>query len=135
MKKIFFLASLISLACISCKAKKESAKATENTSSSSSTSNEKTMTYRLIVSFISKGAGTDATIRNAFTKYVENHPKKPAFKLTTWGREGEGDYCFTLSEIKDKKEEAAFVDGIKQIIGSSDMANISENAELKHKGR
>lgn len=135
MKKIFFLASLISLACISCKSKKETVKANENTANTSSNTADKPVTYRLIVSFISKGAGTDSEKRTAFLAYVDGHPLKPAYKMVTWGREGETDYCFNLSELTAKKDLVGFIEEIKKIGAGSDMMNITENAECMHKGR
>ncbi len=136
MKQLFFLASLISLACISCKSKKEAAKATENTATTTTAAApEAPITYRLIVSFISKGAGTDGPKRTAFLAYVDGHPQKPAYKAVKWGREGETDYCFNLSELTSKKDLVSFIDEVKKISGGSDMMNVSENAECPHKGR
>ena len=135
MKKIFFLASLISLACISCKSKKEAVKTTENTANTATSSVDTPVTYRLIVSFISKGAGTDSQKRTAFLAYVDGHALKPTYKTVTWGREGETDYCFNLSELKSKKDLVTFIDEIKKIAAGSDMMKVSENAECMHKGR
>lgn len=135
MKKLFFLASLVSLACMTCKAKKETVKIIENTPASFSNTPDAPITYRLIVSFISKGAGTDPEKRTAILAYVKNHPKKPAYKTVIWGREGEADYCFTLSEFSSKKARAKFIADIKKIAAGSDMVFISENAECQHKGR
>ena len=134
MKKIFFLASLVSLACISCKAKKEAVK-TSDSAAAISNIPDAPITYRLIVSFISKGAGTNSEKRTAFLAYVDGHAKKPAYKTVTWGREGETDYCFNLAELTAKKDLITFIDDIKKIAAGSDMLLISENAECAHKGR
>jgi hypothetical protein len=134
MKKIFFLASLVSLACISCKAKKQSVKTSESTAAILNTP-DAPITYRLIVSFISKGAGTASEKRTAFLAYVDGHANKPAYKTVTWGREGETDYCFNLAELPAKKDLITFIDDIKKIAAGSDMLLISENAECAHKGR
>jgi hypothetical protein len=134
MKKIFFLASLISLACISCKAKKAlNPEATASNTLTNETDN--TTTYKLIVSFISKGAGTDGAKRTAFISYVEAHTQKPKFKTVLWGREGEADYCFTLSEFKNKKDASQFLEDIKKLALGSDLVLITENAKCLHKGR
>lgn len=135
MNRLFFLASLISLACISCKSKKEAVKSLENTANTVATSSDAPITYRLIVSFISKGSGTSSEKRTAFLAYVDGHPKKPAYKTVVWGREGEADYCFNLSELTAKKDLIAFIDEIKKIASGSDMMNVTENAECQHKGR
>ena len=136
MKQLFFLASLISLACISCKSKKETAKSTESTAAVATTQTpESTITYRLLVSFTSKGAGTDNEKRTAFLAYVDAHVKKPAYKTINWGREGETDYCFNLSELSAKKDMIAFIEEVKKIASGSDRIIIAENAECQHKGR
>ena len=135
MKKIFFLASLVSLACISCKSKKEAVKSAETTANTTTTAPDAPITYRLIVSFISKGAGTDAGKRSAFLAYVDGHPKKPAYKTVTWGREGEADYRFSLGELTGKKDIVDFIAEVRKIVGGTDMAIVTENAECQHKGR
>jgi hypothetical protein len=132
MKKIFFLASLISLACISCKSKKEAVKTTDNTATATTNAADAPITYRLIVSFISKGAGTDSEKRTAFLAYVDGHQSKPAYKTVRWGREGETDYCFNLSEISAKKDLLGFIEEVKKIGAGSDMMHIIENAECTH---
>lgn len=140
MKNLFFLAAVLSLALstVSCKSKKEAT--TSDSSSSSASANAsanepKEMTYRMVVSFISKGAGTDGPKRTAFLEYVAANPHKPVYKEVRWGREGEGDYCFTLSEFKSKTELLNFIDGVKKIAAESDLIVVSENAPCLHKGR
>ena len=136
MKKLFFLISLISFVCISCKAKKETTKTTEVSQVTETKQAPDTlMTYRLIVSFISKGAGLDRTKQTALLAYVESHPKKPAYKTVLWGREGETDYCFSLSELQTKAEMNSFLENVKKIAAGSDMMQLSENAVSQHKGR
>ena len=136
MKQLFILASLVSLACISCKSKKEATKTAENTATASiSPAAEAPVVYRLLVSFISKGAGPDSEKRTAFLAYVDGHPSKIAYKTIAWGREGETDYCFNLSELSGKKDMVAFIESVKKIAASSDRIFVSENAECQHKGR
>jgi hypothetical protein len=136
MKQLFFLASLISLACISCKSKKEAAKVTETAPvAAASAAPEAPIVYRLLVSFISKGAGPDSEKRTALLAYVDSHPSKPAYKTVNWGREGETDYCFNLSELPSKKDMIDFIESVKKIATSSDRIIVNENAECQHKGR
>lgn len=135
MKKLFFLTSLVSLVYLSCKANKDAMKTDEKTPTLVSNTSNSPVTYRLIVTFISKGEGTDSKKRTAFLKYVETHPKKPAYKAIIWGREGEADYCLKLNEISSKKERIKFIAEIKKIVGKTDMVIISENAECEHKVR
>jgi hypothetical protein len=135
MKKIFFLASLISLACISCKSKKDAVKSSENSANAATTASDKPVVYRLVVSFISKGAGPDGTKKAAILAYVDGHPKKPAYKTVIWGREGETDLCFNLSELTAKKDIVSFIEEVRKIAAGSDMVSVSENAPCAHKGR
>ncbi|MCD6019001.1 MAG: hypothetical protein K0S53_2122 [Bacteroidetes bacterium] len=137
MKRLFFLAALVSLSCISCKAKKEAAKTTESAppAANLAATQESPKTYRLIVSFKSKGAGTPSEKRAAFLKYVDNHPQKPSYQTVLWGREGETDYCFDLAELASKKDQVLFLEEVKRITTGSDLIDISENAECQHKGR
>lgn len=136
MKKLFFLASLVSLACISCKSKKEATKTADSSATTTSTTApDAPKTYRLIVSFISKGAGADADKRTKFLAYVDGHPLKPAYQTVLWGREGETDYCFNLTELSSKKDMIAFIEEVNKIASGSDMMKVSENAECQHKGR
>ncbi|MES2513365.1 MAG: hypothetical protein V4580_04445 [Bacteroidota bacterium] len=137
MKQLFFLASLISLACISCKSKKEASKSADTApvTSTAPAGPDAQVTYRLLVSFTSKGAGTDGDKRTSFLTYVESHPKKPTYKTVNWGREGETDYCFNLTELASKKEMTEFIENVKKLTAGSDRIIVSENAECQHKGR
>jgi hypothetical protein len=137
MKRLFFLAALISLSCISCKAKKEAVTTTEPTSPSANLSSTQDVpkTYRLIVSFKSKGAGIPSEQRQAFINYIDNHPQKPSYQTMLWGREGETDYCFDLTELTSKKDLVAFLDEVKRVTSGTDLVDIFENAECQHKGR
>ncbi len=135
MKKLYFLAAIVSLGCLSCKAKKETTKTETPPITENNQTIDNAVTYRLIVSFISKGAGLDRSKQEAFLAYVEAHPKKPAYKTVLWGREGETDYCFSLSELQTKAEMNSFFENVKKIAASSDMMQLSENVESQHKGR
>ena len=131
MKILFLITSVISFACISlsCKTNKEQASVSDQTST-----HNKEVKYRVIVSFASKGAGTSYPERIAFDKYIESHPKKPAYKSVNWGREGETDYCFTLKELS-KKEQVEFIAEAKKLTASNALVSINENAISQHKGR
>jgi hypothetical protein len=131
MKKIFFIIATLNLivVSVSCKAKQEAA-----TSTNTSTSEVKAEKFRLVVSFISKGAGPDREKTTALLAFVEAHAKKPSYKAEHWGREGESDYCFHLTELS-KSEQADFVASITKLMAGSDMVFIKENAEVNHKKR
>lgn len=90
--------------------------------------------YRLIVSFISKGAGIDLATEARIKKYIETHPKMPAHVEKGWGREGEKDYLLTLTEF-NADEQKLFVEEVKKLITSPDMVFIKENEAYKRQGR
>lgn len=135
MKTLYFLAAIVSLGCLSCKAKKETTKTETPQIIETKQTTNTDMTYRLIVSFISKGAGPDRSKQTALLAYVEAHPKKPAYKTVLWGREGETDYCFSLSELQTKAEMNSFLENVKKIAAGSDMMQLSENVVSQHRGR
>lgn len=134
MKQVFFLAALLSLACpfAGCKTKKQTGSSTSETATTSS--NTQVEKYRVIISFISKGTGTDGEKRQAIMSYIEKHPKKPTNSIVHWGREGETDFCLNLTELS-KSEQTEFVSEIKKLAAGSDLIFISENAEKQHQGR
>ena len=134
MKNLLFLIAIISLGCTCtcCKAKKNTTKTADVTNASSEMN--KPIKYRLVVSFISKGAGTDAKSFEAFKDYVQKHPKHPAYTSYGWGREGENDQCFTLSELKTK-EQVTFIEGLKKVIALDDMVFVKENVDYTPKKR
>lgn len=128
MKQLFFWAALLSLSCpfTCCKTKKAG---NESTQSVTTTSQENKM--RVVISFISKGAGIDAEKRQAIQTYIENHPKKPANSIARWGREGESDFNLKLSELT-KTEQSEFINEIKKLAAGSPLIFITENTEQKH---
>ncbi len=126
MKHLFFLVSIIIIATVgmSCKSKKE-------TTTSTQTAEAQSEKFRLVVSFISKGAGTDKTKSAALLAYIGVHPKKPTYTVAHWGREGEADYCLHLTELT-KSEQADFVANVNKMMAGSDMVFVKENAESAH---
>ena len=128
MKRLFFLISIISIASVgmSCKAKKET-----TTSTSTQTTEAQSEKFRLVVSFISKGAGPDNTKSVALLAYIGTHPKKPTYTVAHWGREGEADYCLHLTELS-KSEQVDFVANVNKMMAGSDMVFVKENAESAH---
>lgn len=129
MKHLFFLISILSIASVamSCKSKKE----TTTSITSTQTAQAQTEKFRLVVSFISKGAGPDNTKSAALLAYIGVHPKKPTYTVAHWGREGESDYCLNLTELT-KSEQVDFVANVNKMMAGSDMVFVKENAESAH---
>lgn len=93
-------------------------------------------TYRLIVSFTSKGAGVDAKTLAALESLVTTFSNKDGFLVKydkiTWGREGEFDYCFKMAGMKASKQDE-FVKAVKNVTKDSPQVFITENAVCGHK--
>ena len=118
---------LFTVTLVACKSKQ---------SANSSTNNAKTevaspSTYRLIVSFISIGTGVDGDAYSKLEKFVQEHPKKPAFEQKRWGREGEVDFMFSLKEFKSAADQAKFINDLKAAIGKSDRVQYKENEKSR----
>ncbi|MDQ3051854.1 MAG: hypothetical protein M3Q95_13265, partial [Bacteroidota bacterium] len=118
----------------------ESVAATPETSPSSMPNAEKIMppdsNYRFIVSFISIGEGTDPKaldVMNRILNSWETKTGKPIEKETTpWGREGEVDYCFPLTEL-NATEQVAFIDEFKSVFEGKTLVQLTENQPCKYK--
>ncbi len=82
--------------------------------------------YPVKVSFISYGAGTDAKADKVFDAFIKNYSKTLAYEKTGWGREGEHDYCFKLTELKARKQKK-FIAKLKAEMKPYELVRITEN--------
>jgi hypothetical protein len=140
MKKIIYLAIIISAVSLwSCKCSKKAQK-TDNSTTQVTPFNEGTTATdnkcRLVVSFISRGDGTDSGLRSNFDDYISKFEKEKNKKMIAdiyhWGREGEMDYCMDLKQFT-ADEQNEFVKGAKEIFGTSERVIVQENAVCAHK--
>ncbi len=133
MKNLFFLIAIITL--FACNSTKKLTNKNTTTSTTQSTITTDT-NYRFSVSFISIGAGTDKKAKQQYIQYITEYEQKNKVKLnyetTNWGREGEVDYCFKLTEL-DKKKQELFIIETKEILKSSSLVRYKENATCRHK--
>lgn len=157
MKNIVF--ALLFLSFVSCKPGKE---ATAANSSSQSTTTENAdvkpaqeqspnsatniamnhevksgiETYRLVISLISFGAGTDQEAKHDIDQYIIDYQAKSgilvAYANQGWGREGESDMMFTLSELTPEKQ-GEFIKGIKEKFKGRELIQIEENKKNRFK--
>lgn len=92
---------------------------------------------RFIVSFYSAGGGIDRGEPEKLFTYVESFGKKIHvqinYAVTQWGREGERDYCFTLSEL-NSDQSIKFIAGAKNALSAAQHVNYMENQPCR-KGR
>lgn len=84
--------------------------------------------YPVKVSFISIGAGTDGESIVKFNDFITNY--KPALKVekSPWGREGEVDFCFELTELKVKQQQQ-FIKEVKNLFAGKDLVRVAENVK------
>ena len=86
--------------------------------------------YRVAVSFISIGEGTDPNARPKLDNYVQQFmdatSKRIVFAAHPWGREGENDICFTLDNLSPE-EQVRFINGVKEVFKGNDLVHVLEN--------
>lgn len=94
--------------------------------------------YRVIVSFISIGAGTDGKALEQLNQIIDQHQKDFGMPVAKeeirWGREGEVDVCFKLLG-QDKKAKDTFVRNLQEAFKGNELVFVEENTIAKHKPR
>lgn len=128
MKKIIIIALAgCTVMFANCKTKSK-AKSSGTTVETPTVGGEQKITYRLVISFTSLASGIDGPKWESIVNYLDKHPKKPAYDILPWGREGERDYCLQLKEM-NSSEQKAFIEEIKKLAQGSDRVLINENTE------
>lgn len=127
MKNVIFLIAMFTLfACNS--AKNVTDKKTINSTNQDTISAD--INYRFSVSFISIGSGIDKQSKHKYDQYITEYEQKNKLQLSyetiNWGREGEVDYCFKLTEL-DKKKQKLFIIETKEILKTSSLVRYKEN--------
>ena len=94
--------------------------------------------YRVIVSFISIGEGTDGKAMEQLNQIIDQHQKDFGMPVAKeeirWGREGEIDVCFKLLG-QDKKAKDTFVRNLQEAYKGNQLIFIEENTTAKHQPR
>lgn len=94
--------------------------------------------YRFSVSFISIGSGIDHKAKNRFVEFISqfNSNNKAVIEpeVVAWGREGETDYCFKLSEV-NAAQQIKFIEETKELLKSSKDVRYNENCKCRKKQR
>lgn len=116
MKKILIF-TFVLFTAISCKSRQKEISSQDNK-------------YKIRISFISIGTGTDKVAKDKVEKAIEEFQKQKGKELkkeiNRWGREGEFYYCFKLEELK-KKDQKLFVEKMKEVIGANERVRVEEN--------
>ncbi len=136
MKKIVIIALAgLTLFFTDCKSKSSTKTSTGTSMADTPTQNgEQKIKYRVVVSFTSHASGIDAPKFDAITKFLDTHPKKPAYDILPWGREGERDYCLHLKEM-NSSEQKTFIEELKKLAQGSDRVFVNENTERVKKAQ
>ena len=87
---------------------------------------QKKDTYKLVVSFISKGSGIDYKSKEKIDTFIKGFHKKVEFEICQMGREGETNYLFHLKELKEH-EQKKFIKELKEQILDKEMVHVEEN--------
>ena len=143
MKKLICIIILFSFAFISCKSFKngnqnkcKGKNKSETNSSSDIPTTTDTNIYRISVSFFSVGGGIDNKAKLNYDKFVQEFEQQKGVKLSceiaNWGKEGETDYCFTLSELNTEDQDQFTIES-KNILQDFKTVNIKENTSCEHK--
>jgi hypothetical protein len=87
--------------------------------------------YRFTVSFISIGSGIDHKAREEFMGFIKQFGEQNSVTIRTekssWGREGESDYCMKLEELTSEQQEQ-FITATKDILKNSKRVRYRENS-------
>ena len=96
----------------------------------------KDFVYRFIVTFISIGEGTDAKAFETLQSYLEEwktaRKKDIHYDKFPWGREGEVDLGFSLSEL-DAAQQKQFITEVKNKFNGNKLVQFAENEPCRHR--
>ena len=142
MRTILFIILIASTGLFACKTPSKAMGASDiipspdKKSTPANQNDQDNITYDLIISFISKGAGIDHSLKDKIDAIITEFNNKNNVDLkydkTGWGREGEVDYNFILKNLSTDQKKS-FISSIKEAIGSSDMAQLTFNQKSVHK--
>lgn len=108
---------------------------TENEAMAEPDQKQAAPTYRLIVSFISIGEGTDPEAKNIMDGIVNKWSAEAGNSINAdpipWGREGEVDYCFNLNELS-AKDQARMARDMREAFDGHPLVQISEFQPSMH---
>lgn len=85
--------------------------------SQTQTAIDSTKLKRLVVSFISKGDGTDHATHEKLDQWLAKH-QDVKYEMVSWGREGEFDYVFDLTD-RTAAGQRSVVSEITSVVGSN----------------
>ena len=92
--------------------------------------------YALRVSFFSIGSGIDGKAKQEYEQYINEFQTinnvTIVLNKTSWGKEGEIDYCIKLNNLSTELQEQ-FIRSTKDKTKDSKLVRLYENTECKYK--
>jgi hypothetical protein len=86
----------------------------------------------LSINFISKGAGIDTESFDKIEAFLKDHPKKPSYTVSSYGKEGEKMISVALNGLS-KKEQKTLEKDIKKLIVKKDMVLVTKVKKIRAK--
>ena len=94
--------------------------------------------YTLVIMFYSIGEGIEneyvRALEDSISSFSAQIKKNIDYQKTSWGREGETDFCMQLFELTDV-EKAQFISQMKMQLKKAKWVNIFENYPCMHRKR
>lgn len=87
-----------------------------------------------VVSFISIGAGIDRNMEREFKSFLRTKYPQLSYEVSPAGYEGEGNYCFDLSDLSEE-QQAIFREESLKLLEKSRLVEISEPENCPNKLR
>lgn len=122
MRKYLIALLVLSISAVSNSACKSSKSQTDKAVVEASS----TGTADFILSFFSPGNGIDKAMLDQVVEFLKTNYPTVTYSRVRWGREGEVDLCFDLSEMTvDSKEK--FKADLGEMVSTSNRVRVKEN--------
>lgn len=129
MKIKIILLALMFIGC-HCERKSQATKPADASKVQSAPDDKNLSLNNLVVSFYSTGSGINREAESKFEKFLTEYIRKTNTKITYkkfgWGREGEVDYCISLS-VMNSEQRSKFITSVKDILRSVETVHLLEN--------
>lgn len=130
--RFFVLATLLSAAAapLACRSTQKPAQASQPLAPAGPNT-----TFRLVVSFYSKGEGIDYKMRKQFEGFMADAQTARKLNLNPlsvpWGREGEVDFCLLLNELNPRQQKEVIAE-IQKMMEGHELVRITENSRCEN---
>jgi hypothetical protein len=131
MRFILRLLFIIAVLAFGCKSKQNTVNTAPLPSPTSDEVEAQKQAYNnVVISFYSIGEGINAkaldTIENFIGEYSKKINKEIPYSKTSWGREGEVDFCISLAELQGEQKRI-FVQETRRLARQFELVHFFEN--------